>query len=66
MSACYPVKQTYLYMHTCQFAILVHTGLKRGHFISKEARKERLLQFIEHFNATLAKPFKWTSKPLTA
>ena len=42
--------------------------LKRGEFSSKEERKRRILAFIEYFNQTLAKPFRWTyiGKPLMA
>ena len=42
------------------FSLLVRRLLKRGSFASKEALRERILAFIEYFNATLAKPFKWT------
>ena len=49
------------------FGILVRRVLKRGSFPSVEALRARILAFIEYFNATLAKPFKWTYKgrPLT-
>jgi transposase len=47
------------------FSILVRKLLKRGNFTSKENLKEQLLRFIEYFNKTMAKPFKWTYKPLT-
>jgi putative transposase len=48
------------------FSILVRKLLKRGNFTSKEDLKEQLLRFIKYFNETMAKPFKWTYKPLTA
>ena len=50
------------------FAILARKVLKRGHFPSKAALRERLLAFIDYFNATFAKPFKWTyqGNPLVA
>ena len=50
------------------FSILYRRVLKRGHFTSKEMLRQRLLDFIDYFNATLAKPFKWTYKgrPLVA
>jgi transposase len=50
------------------FSILSRRLLKRGNFSSIEALQERVLAFIEYFNATLAKPFKWTYKgrPLSA
>lgn len=49
------------------FSILVRRLLKRGSFTSTEELRQRILEFIEYFNATLAKPFKWTYKgrPLT-
>jgi transposase len=47
------------------FSILVRKLLKRGNFTSKEDLKEQLLRFIKYFNETMAKPFKWTYKPLT-
>jgi hypothetical protein len=42
------------------FSILVRRLLKRGNFRSKQHLKERILGFIQYFNATLAKPFRWT------
>lgn len=49
------------------FGILARRVLKRGTFTSTEELRERILAFIAYFNATLAKPFKWTYKgrPLT-
>jgi len=48
------------------FSILTRKLLKRGNFTSTEDLKEQLLRFIKYFNETMAKPFKWTYKPLTA
>jgi hypothetical protein len=50
------------------FGILTRRLLKRGEFSSKAELKKRLLAFIEFFNQTLAKPFRWTyiGKPLVA
>lgn len=42
------------------FGTLARRLLKRGEFPSKEALKKRILAFIEFFNQTLAKPFRWT------
>ena len=42
------------------FSILVRRFLKRNRFTSKEDLKERLQSFINFFNDTMAKPFKWT------
>src|SRR5262249_48378508 len=47
------------------FSILARKLLKRSNFRSKEDLKEQLLRFIKYFNETMAKPFKWTYKPLT-
>jgi len=48
------------------FGILSRRLLKRGSFASTEALNQRILAFIEFFNETLAKPFRWTyiGKPL--
>ena len=50
------------------FSILSRRLLKRGSFASIEELHKRVLGFIDYFNATLAKPFKWTYKgrPLSA
>lgn len=48
------------------FSILVRRLLKRNSFASTDDLKQRILDFIDYFNAALAKPFKWTfaGKPL--
>jgi transposase len=50
------------------FSILVRRLLKRASFTSVADLRERVLAFIEYFNATLAKPFRWTymGRPLAA
>lgn len=50
------------------FSILVRRLLKRASFSSADDLQQRILNFIEYFNKTLAKPFKWTytGKPLAA
>jgi transposase len=50
------------------FSILVRRVIKRGNFISKADLRKRILDFIDYFNRTMAKPFKWTykGKPLVA
>jgi transposase len=50
------------------FSILSRRALKRASFDSLEALEKRLTDFIEYFNAVLAKPFRWTyaGKPLRA
>jgi transposase len=42
------------------FSILVRRVIKRGNFTSVKDLRDKILAFIEYFNATLAKPFKWT------
>jgi hypothetical protein len=42
------------------FSILVRRLLKRGNFASTEHLRKRILDFIDYFNKTMAKPFKWT------
>ncbi len=44
------------------FSILVRKLLRRASFKSIEELRERILAFIEYFNKTMAKPFKWTYK----
>jgi len=44
------------------FSILYRRVLKRGHFTSKAQLRQRILDFIDYFNETMAKPFKWTYK----
>ena len=50
------------------FSILVRRLLKRASFTSVEELHQRLLDFIDYFNQTMAKPFKWTftGTPLAA
>lgn len=50
------------------FSILVRRVLKRGSFASVAALRQRILEFIDYFNNTLAKPFRWTytGRPLQA
>ena len=50
------------------FSILVRRLLRRASFSSVVELRERILDFIDYFNRTMAKPFKWTyaGRPLTA
>ena len=43
-----------------RFSILVRRVIKRGDFTSAEDLRKKILAFIDYFNRTLAKPFKWT------
>ena len=49
------------------FGILMKKVIARGDFTSKQDLKDKIFRFIDYFNTTLAKPFKWTygAKPLT-
>lgn len=42
------------------FSVVVRRVLKRGNFPSLEALRQRLLDFIDYFNRTMAKPYRWT------
>jgi len=50
------------------FSILTRKLLKRGNFTSIQDLERQLLAFIDYFNATMAKPFRWTytGRPLVA
>jgi len=50
------------------FSILARKLLKRGTFTSIADLKAKVLDFVEYFNRTMAKPFRWTyqGKALTA
>ena len=49
------------------FSVVVRRVLKRGNFPSLESLRQRLLDFIDYFNRTMAKPYRWTytGKPLS-
>jgi putative transposase len=49
-------------------SILVRKLLKRGSFTSVDDLRRQILAFIAYFNATMAKPLKWTyqGRPLAA
>jgi hypothetical protein len=49
-------------------SILTRKLLKRGSFRSRDELKVKVLAFIEYYNRTMAKPFRWTyqGKPLVA
>jgi hypothetical protein len=49
-------------------SILVRKLLRRGSFRSLDELKDKVFAFIDYYNRTMAKPFKWTylGKPLMA
>jgi putative transposase len=42
------------------FSILVRKLLRRASFASINDLNAKVLGFVEYFNKTMAKPFKWT------
>ena len=44
------------------FSILTRKVLKRGNFTSIADLKAKVLAFIDYYNLSMAKPFKWTFK----
>lgn len=57
-----PKHASWLNQIECWFSILVRRLLKRLSVKSKEELKQKILDFIDYFNKTMAKPFKWTYK----
>ena len=71
----HPIRFVYTPKHTSWlnqielwFSILVRRLLKRASFTSVNDLKQRILDFIDYFNRTMAKPFKWTyaGRPLVS
>jgi len=50
------------------FSILARKVIRRGTFTSVDDLNDKLTKFIDFFNKTMAKPFRWTydGKPLAA
>ena len=50
------------------FGVLVRKVLKRGSFLSKHHLRSEIERFIDYFNRTMAKPYKWVYRgaPLRA
>ncbi len=63
-----PTHTSWLNQIEIWFGILVRRLLKRASFTSTDDLRERMLAFINYFNRTMAKPFKWTyaGRPLVA
>ena len=55
-----PKHSSWLNQMEIWFSILVRRLLKWASFTSVTELRQRLLAFIEYFNKTMAKPFKWT------
>jgi DDE superfamily endonuclease len=67
MEASHRVRFVYVPKHTSWlnqveiwFSILARRVIRRGSFRSTEDLRDRILRFIDYFNRTIAKPFKWT------
>ena len=62
-----PKHTSWMHQIAMWFSILVRKVLKRASFTSVEDLQTKVLAFIEYFNVTMAKPFKWTygRKPLS-
>ena len=63
-----PKHSSWLNQTEIWLSILVRKLLKRGNFTSVEDLQAKVLAFIDYYNRTMAKPFKWTyqGKPLVA
>ena len=55
-----PKHASWLNQIECWFSILVRRLLKRASFTSVQDLQQSILDFIDFFNKTMAKPFKWT------
>ena len=42
------------------FGVVMRKVIRRGNFTSLADLKGKLLSFIDYFNKTFAKPFRWT------
>lgn len=54
-----PKHSSWLNQIECWFSILVRRLLKRGNFTSTDDLKTQILNFVDYFNRTMAKPFNW-------
>jgi hypothetical protein len=55
-----PKHSSWLNQMEIWLSILVRKVLKRGSFTSVEDLQARVFAFIDYYNRTMAKPFKWT------
>jgi putative transposase len=54
-----PKHTSWLNQIECWFSILVRRLLRRGTFTSTDDLKHQILNFVDYFNRSLAKPFVW-------
>ena len=57
-----PLHASWLNQVEIWFSILVKKVIRRGNFLSQQDLKAKILDFIQYFNATMAKVFRWTYK----
>jgi len=57
-----PKHTSWLNQVECWFSILMRRLLKRISVTSLEELQQKILDFIEYFNQTMSKPFKWSYK----
>ncbi len=57
-----PLHASWLNQVEIWFSILVKKVIRRGNFLSQEDLKAKILDFIQYFNATMAKVYRWTYK----
>lgn len=55
-----PTHASWMNQFEIWFSILARKLLKRGNFTSVADLKAQVLAFVEYFNRTMAKPFRWT------
>lgn len=55
-----PIHASWMNQVEIWLSILVRKLLKRGNFRSLDDLRDQLLAFIAYYNATMAKPIKWT------
>ena len=65
---CTPKHASWMNQLEIWLSILARKLLRRGNFCSVDDLRAQVLAFIDYFNRTMAKPFKWTyqGKPLHA
>lgn len=54
-----PKHTSWLNQIECWFSILVRRLIRQGNFYSTDDLRQKILLFIDYFNRTMAKPFKW-------
>lgn len=57
-----PKHTSWLNQIECWFSILMRRLIRRGNFTSTNDLHQQMMNFIEYFNRTMAKPFHWQFK----